>query len=139
MINPKYFWIKLKLRYKIAFVIGIISTILSLYFFIKKDSIFGLLIWLILVIALIYCGGFELSRGILPEVLCDNYFEIALILITIFSITFIFGIVVGLIFEVIFRLIPYLRNPNIKRNFIFVVVSLIIMALILIFILKLNQ
>lgn len=73
MINRKVkkIWEKISLRYKVALFIGLISIILSSLIFLKKDlylsNIINFFGGIVLILHLIYCGGFELSRGILPK------------------------------------------------------------------------
>ena len=138
----KQLWANLQLRYKVALFIGILSVILSSLFFIKPNLSSSAIVYsfagVILIIHLIYCGGFELSRGILPKSLCNDYIKIILILLTIFVLTFIIGIIMGYLIELIVKLVPYLKNKKIRRNFLFLLVSLLVIFVILGIILSQN-
>lgn len=134
---------KISLRYKVALFIGLMSALLSSFIFLKKDlyasNIIDFFGGVVLILHLIYCGGFELSRGILPKSLCGSYTKITIILLTIFLLTFIMGIIFGYLLELIIKLIPYLKNEKIRRNFIFILLSIVVISIILSLVLSQNS
>src|SRR3989338_6705857 len=119
------FWIKTKVRYKVALFIALLCSLWTLVFFIYKGVIFNPLVPIIFFSLILYCG-FE-NSGILPETICDNLsLTILIVTMTIFLISFGIGIIIGFLYEKVLSLVPYLKNKMIRRNVIFVVVSFFI-------------
>ena len=135
MSKAKIAWRKLHLRFKVALIIALLCSMSTWLLFVLKKDMFSLLTPLILFSLIFYCG-FE-GSGALPDTICDNEFlTITIVVLTIFLMTFIIGIFIGFIFEKIVKFIPYLKNEKIRRNFIFIIVSLFIISIILTLILQ---